>query len=107
MFANRMLLERNEDAPISNLKIDAKNYTENFGQDFNSLLSAEALSTYKVKELDLNLDASNKRTEASTIYIPSDMFSSESLTNFRLTFVAGWKIPESRVCSLRSIQIGR
>ncbi|KAL9315524.1 hypothetical protein ACSQ67_016525 [Phaseolus vulgaris] len=58
---------------------------------------AEALSTYKVKELDLNLDAGNNRTEASTIYIPSDMFSSENLTSFRLTFAAGWKIPET-VC---------
>ncbi|KAK7373620.1 hypothetical protein VNO80_07035 [Phaseolus coccineus] len=99
MFSNRMLLERNNDALISSLKIDAKHFIGHFRRDFNSMLSntAEALSTYKVKKLHLNLDAGNSRTESSCIYIPAEIFSSETLTSLSLTFAAGWAIPKS-VC---------
>ena len=99
MFANRIFLQRNEDVPILNLKIYAQQFVGHFIRDFRSMLSstAEALSTYKGNELNLNLDANNNKTEAYSIYIPSNMFSSESLTSFSLTFSAGWKIPET-VC---------
>ena len=51
--------------------------------------TAEALSTYKRKELNLNLDADYNITEAYSIYILVNMFSSESLTSFSLTFSVG------------------
>ncbi|QCE11515.1 F-box/LRR-repeat protein At4g14103-like [Vigna unguiculata] len=96
LFANRVLRERNPEAPIRFLKVCVRNFTQRMEEDYTSLLmsAAVAVSTYKVYQFDLRLTCS-LLIASLEIAIPPAMFASDTLTSLRLTISAGWDVPEN------------
>ncbi|XP_027929691.1 F-box/LRR-repeat protein At4g14096-like isoform X2 [Vigna unguiculata] len=97
LFANRVLRQRNPEAPITSLKVSVKDFTKRMEEDYRSLLmsAAAAVYTYKVQQFDVDLGTYNLSTETSSIVLPPAMFTSETLTRLLLTLSVGWDVPEN------------